>query len=90
MMQVTLDANDETNPPSGFLRVLAGQTASYSVAITGTISVTLNRKVSGGGVCPVEDAYTASTTKQIVAPGEYQLIASGTSGGSAVTQIGLD
>jgi hypothetical protein len=89
-MRRTLSADSQTNPPSGYLRVLPNQSASYSVGITGTITITLNRKVSGGGVVAVEDGYTSDTTKQIVAPGEYQLVASGVSGGSADTEIGLD
>lgn len=85
-----LTANNQTDPPNSWLRVLPGQTASYSVDITGTITVTLNRKVSGGATVAVEAGYTSDVTKQIIAPGDYQLIASGVSGGSANTEIGLD
>ena len=87
---VTLDANDETNPATGTFVVPRGQTASSSVDITGTITVTLQRRIGGTGWLAVETGYTADTTKQIEAPGEYRLIASGTSGGSAVTFLVLD
>ena len=89
-ISVTLDADNETNPASGSLVVPRGQTASYSVAITGTITVTLQRRLAGTTWIGVETGYTTSTTKQIEAPGEYRLIASGTSGGSAVTYLVLD
>ena len=89
-MQVTLTANSQTNPPNDYLRVLPGQSASYSIAVTGTITVTLNRKVAGSSAIAADTAYTASTSKQIIAPGDYQLIASGVSGGSAITEISLD
>ena len=87
---VTLDADNETNPASGTLVVPRGQTASYSVDITGTITVTLQRRLGGTAWIAVETGYTSDTTKQIEAPGEYRLIASGTSGGSAVTILALD
>ena len=87
---VTLDADNETNPASGTFVVQRGQTASYSVDITGTITVTLQRRIGPGGWIAVEAGYTSDTTKQIEAPGEYRLIASGTSGGSAVTLLVRD
>lgn len=87
---VTLDANDETNPASGTFNVPRGQTASYSVDVTGTITVTLQRKIGGTAWIAVETGYTSDTTKQIEAPGDYRLIASGVSGGSAVTFLILD
>lgn len=87
---VTLSANDATNPGSGTFVVPAGKSASYSVAITGTITVTLQRRIGGTTWIPVEDGYTSNQTKQIVSPGEYRLIASGTSGGSAVTFLEVD
>lgn len=87
---VTLDADNETNPVTGSFVVPRGQTASYAVDITGTITVTLQRRIGTSGWIAVETGYTSDTTKQIEAPGEYRLIASGTSGGSAITNIGLD
>jgi hypothetical protein len=87
---VTLDANDETNPATGTFIVPRGQTASYAVDVTGTITVTLQRRIGTSGWIAVETGYTSDTTKQIEAPGEYRLIASGVSGGSAVTNLGLD
>ena len=87
---VTLDANDETNPATGTFVVPRGQTASYAVDITGTIVVTLQRRIGTSGWIAVETGYTTDTTKQIEAPGEYRLIASGTSGGTAVTNLALD
>lgn len=87
---VTLDADAETNPASGTFVVPAGKTASYSIDIDGTITVTLQRRIGGTTWIPVEDGYTTDQTKQIVSPGEYRLIASGTSGGSAVTFLELD
>jgi hypothetical protein len=84
---VTLDANDETNPASGAFVVPVSKTASYIVDITGTITVTLQRRIGASGWIAVEAGYTTDTTKQIVSPGEYRLIASGTSGGSAVTYL---
>jgi hypothetical protein len=87
---VTLDANDETNPDTGIFTVPRGQTASYSVDITGTITVTLQRRIGGTAWVAVEAGYTADTTKQIEAPGQYRLIASGVSGGSAETILALD
>jgi hypothetical protein len=82
---VTLDADSETNPETGTFVCLPGQTASYFIDITGTITVTLQRRIGSSGWIAVEAGYTADTTKQIIAPGEYRLIASATSGGSAVT-----
>ena len=87
---VTLDANDETNPASGVVTVNKNQTANYDVVITGTITVTLQRRINGTNWVPVETGYSASTTKQIIAPGNYRLIASGTSGGSAITSLTLE
>lgn len=87
---VTLDANDETNPVSGAVIVAKNQTANYDVVITGTITVTLQRRLNGTNWVPVETGYSASTTKQIIAPGSYRLIASGTSGGSAITSLTLE
>ena len=87
---VTLAANDATNPATGTFVVPRGQTASYAVDITSTITVTLQRRIGTSGWIAVETGYTADTTKQIEAPGEYRLIASGVSGGSAVTNLALD
>jgi hypothetical protein len=87
---VTLDANDETNPATGTFVVPRGQTASYALDITGTITITLQRRIGTSGWIAVETGYTGDTTKQIEAPGEYRLIASGTSGGSAITNLALD
>lgn len=86
-LAVTLDANDETNPASGAFVVPVSKTASYLIDITGTITVTLQRRIGASGWVAVEDGYTTDTTKQIVSPGEYRLIASATSGGSAVTYM---
>ena len=57
---------------------------------SGTFTVTLQRRIGGTAWIPVEDGYTTDQTKQIVSPGEYRLIASGTSGGSAVTFLEMD
>lgn len=84
---VTLDANDETNPASGTFVCLPGQTASYFIDITGTITVTLQRRIGSSAWIAVETGYTTDTTKQIISPGEYRLLASGVSGGSAVTYL---
>lgn len=81
----TLDADDEVCGP---VTVVTGKLGFFSVAVTGTITVTLQRKIDGANWVAVEDGYTASTTKDIVGAGTYQLIASGTSSGSAVCFIG--
>lgn len=86
---VTLDANDETNPVSGEIIVGKTQTAAYDVVVTGTITVTLQRKINGTNWVAVEAGYTSSVTKHIVAPGAYRLIASGVSGGSAITSLSV-
>lgn len=88
----TLAANNDTCGP---LEVLPGQTGDFDIVITGTITVTLQRKVFGGSTfitCKLPDgvtnaAWTASTTQSIAAPGVYQLLASGVSGGSAVCRM---
>ena len=67
---------------------MTGKLGFFSVVISSTITVTLQRKIDGANWVAVEDGYTASTTKDIVGAGTYQLIASGTSGGSAVCFIG--
>ena len=81
----TLDANDEVCGP---VIIVTGKLGFFSVAVTGTITVTLQRRIDGANWVAVENGYTASTTKDIVGAGTYQLIASGTSGGSAVCFIG--
>jgi hypothetical protein len=83
MASGTLDANDETVGP---VDVPAGKTGFFGVTITGTITVTLYRDV-GSGAIAVEDGYTSSTTKNIEGPGQYSLVASGVSGGSATCLI---
>jgi hypothetical protein len=79
----TLDANDEVCGPVNIDRVPGG---FFSVTITGTITVTLQRRIAGAWV-PVEAGYNTSTTKDITGAGEYRLIASGTSGGEAACFI---
>lgn len=82
----TLDADAETCGP---IDVLPNGRGSVQFIITSTITVTLQRRFAGGGwvTCPKPDgtaaAYTASSTFLIDGPGEYQLVASGVSGGAA-------
>lgn len=78
---VTLTANDQVAGP---WEVLAGGGLEIGVKITGTITVSLQRFHNAGGWITVEAGYTSSVSKSIDRPGKYQLIASGTSGGSAI------
>lgn len=85
LVSQTLDANGEVLGPWG---VEEEQSAGFSVAITGTITVTLQRSMDGStNWVPVEGGYTASTTKNVEGPGYYRLYATGVSGGSAVCSI---
>jgi len=76
----TLDADAEVCGPVNIRRQEQG---FYSITVTGTITVTLQRNIDGNWIA-VETGYSASTTKDITGAGQYRLIASGTSGGSAV------
>ena len=86
MAQVTatLDANDETCGPFVLIK---GEEGLLHIAVTGTITVTLQRRANGSWVSVTDAAYTASVTTDIVGAGTYQLIASATSGGSAVCML---
>lgn len=87
----TLDANGEAIS----IAVRPGQRASYSVAITGTATVTLNRAFNGGSAitCKLPDGDTdavwtsGNADGEIVTPGLYALTASSVSGGSAVCKL---
>lgn len=76
----TLDADAEVCGPVNIDRVPGG---FFSVKITGTITVTLQRKIAGDWI-EVEAGYSGDTTKDITGAGQYRLIASATSGGEAV------
>lgn len=88
----TLDANSETCGP---LKVQMGEQADFEIVITGTITVALQRKAPGSSTFftikksdeTTDATYTASYAGQIMAPGVYQLLASGVSGGSAVCRL---
>ena len=82
----TLDANEETCGP---LVLIKGQEGLMHIAITGTITVTLQRRANGSWISVTDAAYTASVTTDIVGAGVYQLIASATSGGSAVCMLAV-
>lgn len=85
----TLDADTEACGP---ILVAQGKRGSVHVEITGTITVAVQRRMMGSGWVTVDEAgspaeFTESFSKALEAPGEYQLIASGTSGGSAVCRL---
>lgn len=87
----TLDANDETCGP---LSVVNDGRLSIHIVTTGTITVSLQRRINGGAYVTTTlpdgvtaASFTTSFTGVVDAPGEYQLIASGTSGGSAVCNM---
>ena len=80
----TLDANAETLGPWGVEEYCP---VGFTVSITGTITVTLQRSLDGTTFVDVEPGYTSSTTKNVDGPGFYRLIASGVSGGSAVCSL---
>lgn len=87
VVTATLDANDETCGP---LKLQPGEEADFEAVITGTASVSLQRKLPGGSTFVTalkpngEDAATFAVTTNgftFKGPGIYQLIASGVSGG---------
>lgn len=87
----TLAANADTCGP---LDVAPSGRGSVQFVVTGTITVALQRRLGGGSYITVKkpdgvtDAtYTASDSLLIDAPGEYQLLASGVSGGNAVCYL---
>ncbi len=87
----TLDANDEVCGP---LSVINDQRLSFHVVISGTITVSLQRRMNGATFVTVKlpdgvtaASWTASASFVVDAPGDYQLIASGTSGGSAICNM---
>jgi hypothetical protein len=65
----------------GPLEVRDGQAMDYEVDYTSG-DITLHRSIDGSNYIVVEEAYTADTTKQAIAPGHYKLV--GTSTPSAV------
>lgn len=87
----TLDANDEVCGP---LSAVNDQRVSFHIVITGTITVSVQRRINGGTFVTITKpdgataaSYTASASFVADAPGDYQLIASGTAGGSAVCNM---
>jgi hypothetical protein len=86
----TLDANDEVCGP---INVPNGHGAAVHIVVTGTITVTLQRAYGGLAYVTVlkpdgdPAAFTASYTGQIDSPGDYKLVASGVSGGSAACAL---
>jgi hypothetical protein len=85
---VTLDANGEIAGP-----VVCGSDnrLSFHVVITGTITVTVQRSIGDSGFVTTTKpdgstaaVYTASCDGVIDAPGSYQIVASGVSGGNAI------
>lgn len=90
----TLDANDEVCGP---IIVAPKHKGRFAIEITGTITVTLKAKMGGTGFITLKQpdgstdaAYTASVIGVLEAGAEYQLVASGVSGGSAVCFIGQE
>ena len=86
--KATLDANSEVCGP---IVINPRRQGIFQIDVTGTITVTLQMMGPGGNwiTCKKSDettdaAYTADAVGQITAPGEYQLVASGVSGGSAI------
>lgn len=86
--KATLSANDDVCGP---VVISHRRTGIFQIDVTGTITVTLQVRGPGGNwiTCKKADestdaAYTADYVGQILAQGEYQLVASGVSGGSAV------
>lgn len=92
IVTATLDANDETCGP---LKLQDGERGDVEINVTGTITVTLQRKLNGGSSFftvklpdgTTDAAFTADSSFVIEGAGQYQLIASGVSGGSAVCRL---
>ena len=87
----TLDADAEVCGP---LSITNDQRLSFHIVITGTITVSLQRRFNGATFVTVKlpdgstaASWTASASFVVDAPGDYQLIASATSGGSAVCNM---
>lgn len=90
-VKATLSVNNDTCGP---LEVLVGGRGSVHIEISSTITVSLQRKIGDGGYVTVKlpdgataASWTSSISMLIDAPGTYQLLASGVSGGSAVCQL---
>lgn len=86
--KATLSANDDVCGP---IVIGARRQGVFQIDVTGTITVTLQMKGPSTNwiTCKKSDettdaAYTADAVGQILAPGEYRLLASAVSGGSAV------
>jgi hypothetical protein len=84
LVSQTLDANAEALGP---FEVEEIRSVGFTVSITGTITVTLQRSMDGTTFVDVEPGYTSSVTKNVDGPGFYRLIASGVSGGSAICSL---
>lgn len=74
--------------------IIPGKHGTFSIVITGTITITLKRSWNNSALAPMQfpdgvtDAvYTSSGHGVVTAPGDYVFTASGTSGGSAIIRM---
>lgn len=88
--KATLSANDNVCGP---IVIGPRRTGVFRIEVTGTITVAVQTRVGSTwfsvkkGDETTDATYAVDAAGQITAPGEYRLIASGVSGGSAVCRI---
>lgn len=89
--KATLSANSDVCGP---ILIGSRRQGTFRINISGTITVALQSRMEGTNWLTVKKAddstdasYTADAVGQITAPGEYRLLASGVSGGTAICRL---
>jgi hypothetical protein len=88
--RATLSANNDVCGP---IVIGPRRTGVFRIEVTGTITVTVQTRVGTTWFAvkkadeSTDAAYTADSAGEILAPGEYRLIASGVAAGSAACRL---